>query len=136
MFFADLFSCIKSFFVCDYDCIPFSYTQLITRAHITIDDDIRFVLYVLDYSQQQQVTNSPSAQNYEEATKYILKTLRSRNYSMSILEVGNILSDDMLFNILECLDMYWVFSNSDKKGGERCKRIINKIKREPKYNIW
>lgn len=139
MFFADniryLFSCLKSLFACDSDCKPFTYTQLITRAHITIDDDIRFILYVLDFSKRQQVTNTPLADKYEEVIQYIFKTLKSKKYNMTIYEIGDSLSEHMLFNVLESLDMYWVLSNSDMKGGDRCKKIIKKIKREPLYNI-
>jgi hypothetical protein len=100
----------------------------------TIDNNVKFVLFVLDFSQKQAACNY-FAQNCEDATNWILNGVMPREYFcnnlISILDIANSLPEHIVLHILECLDMYWVFSTNTQES-TLCKNIIQQFQKRNK----
>jgi len=97
-----------------------------------MDDDVKFVLFVLNFSQKQAACKQVS-QNYINATNFILNGIMPKQYFnnnlITILDIANSLPEYIVVHILECLDMYWALSIDNKKEGTLCKNIIQQFQK-------
>jgi hypothetical protein len=132
-----LYNCIKLRVCWCCYCDDVINDNVYTEEHkkslmMDMNDDVKFVLMVLDFSQKQAAHNQVS-QNYTDAINWILNGVMPRQYFrnnlITILDIANSLPEYIVLNILESLDMYWILSIDNKPEGTQCKNIIQQFQK-------